>query len=305
MMRWSIRQLALQSAELRVALAFLLENLISFLLCCLAKKQKRNCLLFFVIGVFLCGFIFFYLPQTLFPPPTSALVMGVWADPFVPTAILGETHFLFPLLLIIYFYLKKATEHNIHKMAVWRLNCEDKKKKHRFSFTHFWFSWLFFLFFTKDGFLTFIPACCFSCPVPPLSPPLSPPTFLSSPLPLPPRQMRGLSWAEAGFTPSHPHCVSCVWCHIHVWPLICMDRHVDWMWGECLRGGQRRGQLAPVPRPQRAEAVAAALRHKTEIKKWKKKNTLSFSPPHPKKKETNSKPGCVCLNIWTSKSLLH
>lgn len=63
-----------------------------------------------------------------------------------------------------------------------------------------------------------------------------------------------------------------------------MDRHVDWMWGECLRGGQRRGQLAPVPRPQRAEAVAAALRHKTEIKKWKKK-TLSLLAPLTQKKK--------------------
>lgn len=31
--------------------------------------------------------------------------MGVWADPFVPTAILGETLFLFLLLMIIYSYL--------------------------------------------------------------------------------------------------------------------------------------------------------------------------------------------------------
>lgn len=31
-------------------------------------------------------------------------------------------------------------------------------------------------------------------------------------------------------------------------------------------GGSMGGQLAPAPRPQRAEAVAAALRHKTEIK---------------------------------------
>lgn len=40
------------------------------------------------------------LLQTLFPSPTSALVMGVWADPFVPTAILGETHFLFPIAIL-------------------------------------------------------------------------------------------------------------------------------------------------------------------------------------------------------------
>ena len=48
------------------------------------------------------------------------------------------------------------------------------------------------------------------------------------------------------------------------------------------------GQLAPAPRPQRAEAVAAALRHKTEIKKCEReteKNTLSFSPPPHKKKD--------------------
>lgn len=63
-----------------------------------------------------------------------------------------------------------------------------------------------------------------------------------------------------------------------------MDRHVDWMWGECLKRGAGGatgggGQLAPG-----AEVIAAALRHKAKIKRCervrekKTKKPLSLSP---------------------------
>lgn len=168
---------------------------------------------------FLCRFIFFYLLQTLFPPPTSALVLGVWADPFVPTAILGETHFLFPLLLIIYFKLKEAAEHYIYKMAVWRLNCEDKKKSTDFLLPIFGSVGSFFL--TKDGFLTFIPACCFSSPVPPLSPPsVPPPPFLPSSPPSPSDEGALLGWGWLHSIPSALRVVrvmshTCLTSHMH------------------------------------------------------------------------------------------
>lgn len=64
--------------------------------------------------LFLC--VIFNLLQLFFSSSNFCDCLGVWADPFVPTAILGETQFfLLPLLLSIYSYLyAKENDRALH-----------------------------------------------------------------------------------------------------------------------------------------------------------------------------------------------
>lgn len=196
--------------------------MISFLLCCLARNQYS--VHYFLLLLFFLSWLLLFT-ATLFPPPTSALVVGVWADPFVPTAILGETHFLFPLLLIIYSYV-------YIKMAVWRLNCEDKKAQIFFSQFLVWLA----LLLKMASSPSYLPAASPPPPPPPLPlflPP--PPLFLS--LPVKRGALLGWSWLH-----SIPSALRVVRVMSHT----CLTSHMHGQTcgldvGECPRGATGKG----------------------------------------------------------------
>lgn len=98
---------------------------------------------------------------------------GVWADPFVPTAILGETHFSFPLLLVIYSYLNVKA--NYRTLNIWD-GCLTTKLRGQIFFPIYGLVGSFLLKMASSP--SYLPAA--SLPFPLLSPP-----------PLPPRQTRG------------------------------------------------------------------------------------------------------------------
>lgn len=109
-----------------------------------------------------------------------------------------------------FFLAKEMHFHLFFKMAVSRCNKPSKD----LYFPHVFL----FLFFLLALLIKMASSPSYLLEAPCLSP-----VFPTLPSPSP-CQMKGLFWAEAGFTPSHSHYLSCVSCHRPVCPLICMDR---------------------------------------------------------------------------------
>lgn len=226
----------------------------------LLGKKPKNCDCCFFVDL---SWVLLFT-ATLFPPPTSALVMGVWADPFVPTAILGETHFIFPLLLIIYSILLRWRKWQciIFIRSLFEDLTVRTKKKHRF----FFFPFLVLVgSFTKDGFLTFIPACCFS-PSPPPPLPSSPLLFLLLPflLPLLPRQTRGSPGLRLASL--HPIRIACRACDV----TYMFDLSYAWtdMWTGCggVSKGGNGGAVCPSTKATACWSQSSCTETQTEIK---------------------------------------
>lgn len=150
------------------------------------------------------------LLPTFFPSPTPPLVWGTWADPFVPTAILGETL----LYLLLFFWQRKC----IFTYSLRWLSQDATNQAKIFTFP----ICFCFLFFFLALLITMASSPSYLLEAPRLSP-----VFPTPPSPLPsPFQMKGLFWAEAAslhLILIHINCLACHATDLFVLSF-CMDR---------------------------------------------------------------------------------